>query len=449
MSEARQPDEVERAPRGHGRRRRWALPAMLAILGALWATQVRGLVSSNDGSHLALARALALRGEVTIDDEVMLTLLVDRARRGEHDYSDRPPGTAFAALPAVRAAAPLDRRWLAASLSAMRDPAGSGGIEEALVVRPASDRYLHTYGTRRQRVQGPSVNLLALQGTAALVGVHTIALGLVGVALVGVSLRRRGAPLGAQVMAALTLGLATLWGPYSTVLFSHVTAGTMLIGLVIALERLRGAPSSREIALWGGLAGLAGSWSVASDYALAVAVVPLVMLGAPPRRWLPVIVGAVPIAVATLFYHHAAFGSAWSIGYDHQTNFEFARSRAGTFSGNPLEGLWTLWGMGVGAQSPIVWIGALGLALGPRRHWLLGLLPWLVLLTFHRTPDGGATSDHRYLVPALPLFAVGLGHAWQRWVTDDRRGRLTGLGAVAVASISAVLAWSSFWAWRG
>ena len=66
------------------------------VLAALWISLASGLVSSNDGSHVALARALALRGETTIDPEVGLTLWVDRARRDGHDYSDRPPGTAFA-----------------------------------------------------------------------------------------------------------------------------------------------------------------------------------------------------------------------------------------------------------------------------------------------------------------------------------------------------------------
>jgi hypothetical protein len=74
----------------------------------------------------------------------------------------------------------------------------------------------------------------------------------------------------------------------------------------------------------------------------------------------------------------------------------------------------------------------------------------MILLVFHRTPWGGATGDYRYLVPALPLLSIGLAHAWQRHVvTDPARGRWIGLAFIVVASASAAMTWSGFWAWRG
>ena len=61
----------------------------------MWLANSGGLLSSNDGSHLALARALVLHHRVDIDGERALTLEVDLATREGHAYSDRPPGTAF------------------------------------------------------------------------------------------------------------------------------------------------------------------------------------------------------------------------------------------------------------------------------------------------------------------------------------------------------------------
>lgn len=427
---------------------------LIVLLGAVWGWHSSGIVSSNDGSHVALARALALRGETPIDPDVGLTLWVDRARRGEHDYSDRPPGTAFAASWAVWAAAPLDERWQEVSLQRLRNDPSVTDPAEALVVRPATDRFLSTYGKRRLEVGGSAVNLLALQGTALTVAIHGVLLGLCGTLLVLTWLRRAGVDLPGRMFAGLCLGLATLWGPYSTALFSHVTAGVGLMALCVALQRGREATQDRAARRFAVLAGVAGSWAVASDYALVLAVVPLSLLVAPPRMWPFVIAGALPIAIATGLYHEAAFGSPLSIGYDHQSNFAFARERGSTFSGNPLHGAWVLWGLGRGAgmlaQSPVALLGLLGLVDRRHRRWLYGLLPWMLLLLFHRTPWGGATLDHRYLVPAMPLCAVGLGLLWQRAgaLPDSRRRALLG-AMLALAAMSGVLVWSNFLAWRG
>lgn len=432
---------------------RFVVGSLLLVLVLLWGWQSTGVISSNDGSHLALARAL-VRGQTHIDQDVGLTLWVDRAQRQGHEYSDRPPGTAFAALWAVRLAEPLDRRWLQRSLQTLKDNPSIDDPRQALVVRPASDLFLSTYGKRRLEVGGSTVNLLGLQGTAVLIAVHAAGLGALGVALVIVTLRRLGVDPVGRVVAGATLGVATLWGPYSTALFGHVTAGVALMAMLVLLERARTAETSRIRQLAASAAGLAGAWAVAADYALLLAVVPLAILLARPRLWPALALGALPMAAATAAYHHAAFGSVLSIGYDHQTNFAFARDRGATFSGNPLSGLWTLWGAGKGAgvlvQSPIVLLGLVGLAASDKRRWLYGLLPWMVLLVFHRTPWGGATLDHRYLVPALPVMAVGVGLAWQRWASQSGAAMAWArIGIAGIFATSAALTWANFLAWRG
>ena len=90
-----------------------------------------------------------------------------------------------------------------------------------------------------------------------------------------------------------------------------------------------------------------------------------------------------------------------------------------------------------------VWVGVAGLAVdrGARR-WLWGALPWIVLLACHRTPTGGAGEDHRYLVPLMPVLAVGLGLAWQRWSGAQGRARWIAAALVALAVLSASLGWT-------
>lgn len=417
-------------------RRAWVpRVAMLAfVLATAWIG--RGFVSSNDGSHVALGRALVVHRRVSIDPDVGLTLWVDRATREGHHYSDRPPGTAFAALPAI---------WLGAQLDpTLRDRAVDGG---ALLVTPAGEPFAQTYVARAKRY-GRAPALVQYQGTALLVRVQAALMGLLGLVCLERWLRREGFDRSARTFAVVTVAVATLWGPYSTVLFSHVTSGAlwcaMLLGCSAAAERGR-------TAWW--LAGCCGAWAVASDYLLVVPIGIHIATLVPRRGWLHVAAGAAPIVVATAAYHHAAFGAFWSIGYDHHASFEFARSRTDTFAGNPLTGLWTLLGLGhdagVLAQSPILFLGVAGLVAA--RRWREGgaLLPWLVLLALHRTPEGGATVDHRYLVPAVPIVGFGFAHAWQRWVTSVHTMRKpVVLVCIVLVALSMVLVWAHFFAWR-
>ena len=408
---------------------RWWLLAPLAIVAFVSWLAASGLVSSNDGSHVALARALALRHETKIDDDVALTLYVDRAVRGAHDYSDRPPGTAFAAFPAV---------WLGDKLDpALRDPRGS---------KAAAKNFAETYDIRRRRHRARSPPLYGLRGTALALSIHTVVIGGLGLLAAFVLLRRARASPPAAAFAITTLGLATLWGPYSTALFSHVSAGTALAAMLV------GATGDRRVH-WV-LGGAAAGWAIACEYTLLLAVVPAVLLLAERRTWPYVGLGSIPVLALVAAYHDAAFGSPLAIGYDFQSNFGFARDRATTFDANPLLGLWTLWGAGRGAgvlaQSPVVFAGLAGLWIAGKRRWLLALAPWALLLCFHRTPFGGGTEDHRYLVPALPILAVGIGLLWDRLATaDPTKAPLRLATLIAAALASTLLTWTHFFSWRG
>lgn len=414
----------------------------------------QGLVSSNDGSHLALSRALAVHGRTELSDEVGLTLWVDRAERAGRQYSDRPPGTAFAAAPAVWLGAHLDDRWKTQTLARLKAGADAQDVDALVVHRPATDRYIQTYGARRLELAAKSPNLIALQGSALAIEIYAGTVGGLGLLGVFALLRRRAVSPRIAMGVVATLGLASLWGPYSTTLFSHVTASTALVGLLLGLEGVRDAVAAQPRLRWGALAGFSGAMAASADYALVLVVVPLVVLLVPWRLWKFVVLGVAPVAIATLAYHDAAFGSPWSIGYDHHANFDFARSRTSTFSGNPLHGFWTLFGAGGSgllAQSPIMLVGLAGLVAAPaERRRALAFVPWVLLLCFHQTPEGGAGGDHRYLIPALPIMGVGLAEVWRRSVeltSPVRWGAVGGLVVLTAVSIATV--WSSFFAWRG
>lgn len=417
--------------------RPWILRSLLIAIAIVTVLLGRGLVSSNDGSHLALARALVLRGETTIDPDVALTLWIDRAERDGHHYSDRPPGTAFLAMPAVWLGAQLDPVLTARSME-------SGQV----TIGPASDPYATTYVARAKKY-GRAPTLVQFQGTALLLRIHCALVGILGLWLLDAWLRGRGFDRGPRLFALLATASATLWGPYSTMLFSHVTSATSWCAMLLAIDRARAHEGWR----WPALAGLAGAWAVASDYLLVIPIGLQLALLVPRARWHFVALGALPLVAATLGYHAAAFGSPLSIGYDYSASFDFARTRAATFSGDPSNGVWTLFGLGRGAgvlaQSPVLALGIGGLFMRTRWRELAPLAPWVVLLCLHRTPFGGDTLDHRYILPAVPLVAHGFAQVWDRWVTHGVRLRsIHALGVLLLTATSVVLVWSHFFAWR-
>src|SRR5690606_10392201 len=330
---------------------------------------------------------------------------VDLAERDGHAYSDRPPNTTFAALPAVWLGDRLDPRMLARAMEQAR----AGREVEPL---PGARPYITTYAARTA-AGSTGAKLAALIGSSIAISIHAVLIGLLGLALID-RLLLRGLEIDARgrLFAVGTIALATAWGPYSTTLFAHVSAATAVAGFLLGIVELGRGDPGRKVAM---LTGLAGAWAIACDYLLLLAIVPAAALTIPWRRWAEVGLGALPIVIATLAYHSVAFGSPLAVGYDHHSNFAFARERGSTFSGNLLDGLWTLWGLGRGAgvlaQAPIVLVGlAVLVGVGSRRRGdrgqpiailtraLLGFVPWVLSLELHRTPWGGGTCVSSQLI---------------------------------------------------
>ncbi len=408
-------------------------PLMLALIGWVWGACAVGLLSSNDGSHLALTRSLALRHEAALENDAPLTLRVDLARRDGVLYSDRPPGTAMLAIPAVWVGAQFDddlAAWAHGSRRVLQVPAGPD--------------FAHTYRVRAPRAR-PLVNL---QGSAIFATLHVGVLGLLTLILVGSRLRAAGSQERTIVFCVAALAFASLFGPYAITLFSHVPAAFAVSLLYWSAQRVESSTAiePRVVRSAGVLLGLAAGLAVATDYLLLVPVAGVTI--ARMRRDLvaPFLAGALVFGGGAALYHTIAFGAPWAIGYDFHTNFEFAKSRATTFSGDTLDGFMSLFGFsegGMGRLSPLWFLGVVaffwskGSSLSRWAHWLErgGWCLWVIALASHRTPMGGAFHDHRYLLPLLPVLAYDLGRLMDRVDGPRVRRMWTLLPLVALASV--------------
>jgi hypothetical protein len=73
----------------------------------------------------------------------------------------------------------------------------------------------------------------------------------------------------------------------------------------------------------------------------------------------------------------------------------------------------------------------------------------VLLLAMHRTPEGGATMDHRYILPAVSILGLGIAIAWRSWVATAHGVRKSVLAmCIVLYVLSAILVWGHFFAWR-
>lgn len=397
---------------------------LFIALSALYFLTLSGITSSNDGSHYALLRTM-------VDNRTFSLNQFDDFAEGNDIaitpdgrlFSDRPPGTAVAAIPFY---------WLGGLL-----PPGA----------PLPSR--HDVANDRL----PFALLLPVFTGAATV------------ALVYGLLRcldiRRPAALAAVVLFALG---TTHW-KYSTVLFSHALSGFLVVLSVYVTLLL----AEREIGgwLWYALLGFALGAAVVVEYSNAL-LLPLVGLFWLWRSWpravrrplttvLPALAGALPPLAFLAWYNTVNFGRPWTLSYAYAVNYPWAGQFSSTFSFPLLPGLWALlWGGegggwcggpclndGLFHLSPVWWLALPGLVIFLRRRQaafvlLIGTFAiYLLLFARHHTAHG-FTGDGRYLTPFLGLLVPALGFTLD-WLFDARRGLLLrAAGVVAVASVFAL-----------
>jgi hypothetical protein len=366
----------------------------LLALVALAALLPVAHISPQDVSRFCLSQSI-VHGRLTVSPCVQDS--PDQAQYGGRTYSDKAPGFSLLAIPAV----------------------------EAVHLRTAP-------GWAYPRDAQLWVVRVLTSGLAFLV--LAFAVGRVS----------EGIAPGWGGAALVTFALGTLIAPLASTAFSHVTAGALGFGAFLLAWRRRDL-----------LAGLAAGTAILVEYQaglIAVAVGLYVLLRglAPLARY---VVGTVPPLLLLAAYDWAAFGSPFHLSYRYIANDYASDQKSGFFGigiphGHSVREVF-VGEHGLLLDAPVVVVAAAGLVLLWRNHRAEAAVAAFVVAIFvllncgYFLPYGGGSPGPRFLSPALPFLALGLGPAFARWrvVTS----------VVAVVSIAATTAVSLTWAqiWEG
>lgn len=352
-------------------------------------------ISSQDSSRLCLTRALTT-GTLTIGR--CIGHGTDRARYDGRIYSDKAPGVALLALPAV--------------VVTDLPPAGRWRI----------------YGNLRVWLVRLLTGGIAFMSLAFVLG------------RVAEGLRE-----GTGALAVVAFAVGSLAGGLAATTFDQVAAAACGFGAFVLAWRSR--PTAAGL-----LAGLA--LLVEYQAALVVAAVALFVGVGNLRALLRYATGLVPGAAFLAAYDWAAFGSPFHASYRYVAN-GFARAQASGFFGIALPHWHSvrqvlIGGRGVLVTSPVLVLAAIGLVLLARSNRRAAVTCGAVVAGYlflefgYFLPYGGVSPGPRFLIPALPFLALGLPAAAARLPV------LTNvlLGWSVLASTMVRLTWSQIGAWR-
>lgn len=408
----------------------WATLVIVAVLlciGLLYTTlaAIYGVRGTNDGSHYALIKALAVDHRARIDPYVRYTaipapsgvptpdgyLYLDLSFKDGHFYSDRAPGLAFLAVPCY---------WL-------------GSLAEAIT------------GDRSLNLPQHGVMLLPpLFGVLTMVALYALAI-------------RLGASVPAAVFTAVSGALTTLLFKYATRLLSH-SGGALCVTAALALL-LTAEGRSRWRGWLLAASGAALGYGAVIEYPNLLLVIPvggyLLWRAYRHRRdrpfWRDVAsfgVGWLGPVSLLLGYNWAVFGRPWDTSYTYQYYFTWSHQLTTTYVNPPWIGLlWLLLSpSGLLPTTPAILLALVGLLLLARQSRAKALLLGGVILAIllptsaHRTFYGGQSNDTRYLLAIVPVIyaplalfvdaAVGLQSAMQRYLLVASVAALTGWGLV-------------------
>ena len=395
---------------------------LFAVLSAVYFATISGITSSNDGSHYALLRTMVENRAFSLNQFDDYAEGNDIAVTPDGRlFSDRPPGTALAAIPFYVLGGLLPD---APSPIPSRHDADNPRMPYALLMP-----------------------VLAAAGTAA---------------LLYALLRYLEIGRAAALTAVVFFALGTIHWKYGTVLYSHALSGflvTLSVYLVLLLADRRIDGWS-----WYALLGFVLGSAVVVEYSNALVVIftglywvwraRLRVLRELSATVLPWLAGGLIPAAFLARYNAANFGSPLRLSYAYAVNYPWAGAFATTFNFPVWPGLVALLWRGEGGGwcggpcvneglfplSPVMLLALPGAVVFARRRPAAFLLTsalflvYLLLFAKHQTSHG-FTGDGRYLAPFLGLLVPALGFALD-WLFDSaRRPALRGLLLLLAAGL--------------
>jgi hypothetical protein len=329
------------------------------------------LNSANELSRLYTAWAM-VDGDLEIGPSIARFGDVNhKSKVADSFFSDKPPGTAFLAVPGIA---------LRQALGGDRDAAADLRIARLL----ASIL--------------PTLFLLMM---------------------LRIEMSERGISAPTRALAIATYGLGTLGFTYGVLFYGHQLVAVLVYGTWFALRRQTIGPQSAAIA--GFLAGLC----VATEYQSAVYLLPLAAVFLVRARPIgPALVAglagaATPLAALAAF-HASAFGAPWKTGYSFVANPFFAKVHAQGFMGVlsprlvPFAGSLFSASKGLLAWSPFLALGLAGMVSHIRTsstrldRWIRVFQVGLPVLFVSSMVywDGGWTVSQRHLTPMVPFLVA-------------------------------------------
>lgn len=335
------------------------------------------LHSPNELTRVYLASALVEDGEVSVDHQFaehgrIFDASVRVVDGKERYYSDKAPGVAFLAVPVI-------------------------AIYDAVADAPTLDGKV-----RLARLATITLPMLAL---CALL-----------LRYLKEHLRRPRLP----AVLVLAYALGTVATPYSMLLIGHQLSALILFSLFLAVRRIEPGAALRRHALVGFLASAA----LIVEYQNVLMLMPFAVWYLLRSRlaWrgaLVAVAGAVPLVLALLAYHQAAFGSPFLTGYSFIAS-SFAEVHAQGLLGVTLPTAEHAFLSFLSSQKGLFFYAPwLALALpglfehpepGTRRFTITYVVLYALFVSAMVYPGGGWTVSQRHLCPMVPFLVLPVGH---------------------------------------
>lgn len=436
------------APLDRGIAERAALLRILTALYFVYVGSSAGLICSNDGSHFATTRALCTRGALSLGDEELFALCDVAFGTDGRRFAAKPPGTALVAVPFYCVGRLLDG-FLARPVpypeilwfTNVDYPFATKELGLSLSL----EEYMGRYSAER-----PAQDCCNL--TSALAGVLGCLISYRIARDFGVSIR-------SGLCLMVLVGLGTLQWRYSTVLFSHVLSGAILLIQVYWIMK----PAAWKTAGAAFGFGLLTGFSVAVEYQAALSIPILLGYQVWKRRneiWQRAAITRVALCVLGIgcvglamgAYHYWCFGSPFRTPFAAARLFPYLTTLSGTFGGSAVEGAKALlfspetsgllFVCPFAALAPFGWFFA-------RRADRAAMVMILMIVAVHAwamftivMPSGGRTQDHRYLVRIIPLILIPFGLLLDRSVKAARRN--VPIAIVTAVCLAAMSIWTFF-----